>query len=326
MWELSQVAKESAARRTAIFQDIDRKDGPMWSQIYGICMDAVKGIETRVDNYGKPPPAPPAPAPEEPRARVSAPLRDDPIFNSKSGPTTLRNGVGKAVGQITQSPGVSPMSKLSPLAKKRFKDLTDRVLNTEQQASVSPDHMMGQVRQAGLWLMGYEYFGAMFRHEFRSEFAATVLGTPYAEPTLYANAIAALAQLGAHSLTEDEFGNVHRDVPSIIRTLTAVIKKVEALKLRFPVHWTDAKGIRSSPEVDQVLDAARAGLDQVVSKFEPYSTDLRLSLTDIRLAKEAAAKPQQTKPQEVKPKAVEKSESKRVRRREDKRPEMEQVR
>lgn len=331
MWELARLSEESAARRVGIFQDIDRKDGPMWSQVYAICMEAVKSIETRVDDYGKVAAPAPPPPPEEPKQRVSAPLRDDPIFSSKSGP---RGGFEKVTGP-------SPMSKLSPIAKRTWNEAKDRVLSKEQQQVVSKDHLESQAEHMWLNFMNLDYIGFMFRREFRTEFAAAVLGTPYAEPTLSVNAIISLCQLAANSLTEDEFGNVHRDVPSIIRTLTSVVKKVEALKERFPVHWTDVKAVKECPEVDQVLDAARAGLNQVVARFEPYSSDLRLSLTDLRLAKEAAAptvveppKPkrktvQMEEPKEVKkvePKEINRSEPRRVQRRENRRREMEEVR
>jgi nucleoporin NDC1 len=302
MWELSQVAEESAVRRAAIYQDIDRKDGPMWSQVYAICMDVIKTMEARVDNYGKPAAPPPtAPPVDEPKQRFTAPLRDDPIFNTKSGPKSFRDDLGKTIGQITNSPGSSPLSKLSPIAKKKWTETTDRFKGGEK----TSQQLQGQFGQWALSMMENDVIGALFRHKFSNEFAAAVLGEPYAETALYIHAILALTWLAVNSLAEDEFGNVHRDVPSIIRTLTSVIKKTEALKHKFPIHWTDPKGVRRCPEVDTVLDAARVGLERVVAKFEPYSTDLRLSLTDLRLAKEASTKPVEEVPQPASRPAVE---------------------
>lgn len=261
----------------------------MWAQVYAICMEVVKAVETRVDNYGKPLAPPPAQPAVEPRQRVSAPLREDPIFTSKAASKSMRGEVEKRLSQVARSPGSSPASKLSPLAKKTFKEATDRVLTKEQQEMVSPEHLKSQFEQWTLNLMSIDSVAALFQQDFRTQFAAAVLGTPYAEPTLLINAVHVLCHLSVHSLAEDQFGNVHRDVPSIIRTLTSVIKKLEAFRQSFPIHWTDVKSKRESPEVDEVLNALRAGLGQVVAKFEPYSSDLRLTLADIRLAKEAAA-------------------------------------
>ncbi|EGX94198.1 nuclear envelope protein [Cordyceps militaris CM01] len=308
MWELAIIAQDFDAQRKAIFADIDRKDGPMWSQVYTICMAVLKGMEERVDAYGKPLlPAVPVKAPEEPRQRVSAPLKQDQIFTKGSVP---RGGVDKAWDQIARSPGTSPIAELSPLAKKTWKQTRDRMLTKEQQEAVSKESIRSYVDHAASYLLKLEWIGSVFRQDFATEFAATVLGQPYAEPTVYIHATQALCQLAIRSLAEDQYGKVHRDVPSIIRVLTAIIKKVEGLKARFPIHWTDSSRRRESPEVDQVIDAMRLGLEQVVAKFEPYSSDLRLNLTDLRLAKEAMTKPQaaaEPQPVKVTKKTTEKS-------------------
>lgn len=288
MWELACIAEGFPARRQAILEDIDRKDGPMWSQVYAICLDIVKAVEAHIDDYGKAPAAPPVQSVAEPKQRVSAPLRDDPIFTSGSAPRSMRGEVEKRLSQAALSPGDSPASKLSPIAKKTWKEAKDRVLTKEQQQVVSPEHIKSQLEHWTLNMMKVDVIAALFQHDFRTQFAAAVLGTPYAEPTLCINAIHVLCQLSVHSLAEDQFGNVHRDVPSIIRTLTSVIRKLNAFRSTFPVHWTDTRRKTASPEVDKVLQALKTGLSQVLDKFEPYSSDLRLTLSDVRLAKEAA--------------------------------------
>ncbi|KND94549.1 hypothetical protein TOPH_01304 [Tolypocladium ophioglossoides CBS 100239] len=329
----SESKDANGTRRQAIYCDIDRKDGPMWAQVYAICMEVLKSIESRVDEYGKPAvAAAPEPAATVPKQRVFAPLRQDSIFYHQGHTTGLKGGVEAAWDQLARAPGATPVSELSPLAKKTWKGAKDRMLSKEQQEALSPDRLRGEFEQWTASVMKIELVGALFRHDFRTRFAAAVLGTPYAEPALYVNTAQALCQLSVHSLAEDQFGNVHRDVASIVRTLTAVIRKVEALKVRFPSHWTDPTGVKESPEVDQILDVLRTGLEQVVAKFEPYSSDLRLSLGELRMAKEAAAKPEEPAPRAQdamgKPKSVEeeKTESRRAQRREQQRIEMEQVR
>ncbi|KAF7543973.1 hypothetical protein G7046_g9891 [Stylonectria norvegica] len=296
MWELAFIAQGFQTRRQAIYEDIDRKDGPMWSQVYAICMDVVLAVEKRIDDYGKPPAPPPAAPVAEPKQRSTAPLRDDPIFTSGVAPRhSIRGEVEKRLGQVARSPGSSPASQLSPLAKKTWREAKDRVLTKEQQEAVSPEHLRSQFEEWTLRLMKVDAVAAVFKQEFRTQFAAAVLGSPFAEPTLCINAIHVLCQLSVYSLAEDQFGNVHRDVPNIIRTLTAVISKLEAFRQTFPIHWTDLDSKRESPEVDAVLDALRTGLGQVLVQFEPYSSDLRLTKADLRFAKEAAAVPEEKK-------------------------------
>ncbi|KIE02563.1 nuclear envelope protein, partial [Metarhizium majus ARSEF 297] len=334
MWELALIARDFEVRRQAIFCDIDRKDGPMWSQVYSICMELLKQMETRVDEYGKPPPsafAQPNPVVEA-KQRTTAPVRREAIFTKKGETPGLLGGVEKALDQIARTPGSSPVSELSPLAKKTWKDAKDRMLTREQQEALSPEHLRSEFGNWTTSLLRIGYIGRLFRHDFRTRIAGVVLGTPYAEPTLYTNAAQALCLLAVHSLVEDQFGNVHRDVPSIIRTLTAVIRKVEGLYQRFPLHWTDPSGTKESPEVDQILDALRTGLEQVVAKFEPYSSDLRLSLGDLRLAKEAMVKPEKEAPAPrekelvVKPKTIDEKNVEPSRNRREFKPQMEQAR
>jgi nucleoporin NDC1 len=211
----------------------------------------------------------------------------------------MRSEVEKRLGQVARSPGESPASKLSPIAKKTWKEAKDRVLTKEQQELVAPEHLKGQFEQWTLRMMEIDVIAALFQQDFRTQFAAAVLGTPYAEPTLCINAIHVLHHLSVHSLAEDQFGNVHRDVPSIIRTFTTVIKKLEAFRIEFPLHWTDVSCKRVSPEVEKVVDALKTALQQVLASFEPYSSDLRLTLTDIRLAKEACADAKKSEMAEV---------------------------
>ncbi|KAG5922000.1 hypothetical protein E4U53_003739 [Claviceps sorghi] len=312
----------------------------MWSQVYGICMDLLKQIEDGVDEYGSPPPsaaAQPVAQATQPKQRVSAPLRQDPIFTNTGEAAGLLGGVEKALDQLARAPGTSPVSELSPLAKKTWRDAKDRMLSKEQQEALSPDHLRSELGNWTTTLMEFEVIGGLFRHDFRTRLAGVVMGKPYAEPELYVHAIQALCHLAVHSLAEDPFGNVHRDVPTIIRTFTAVIGKVEGLKQDLPMHWTDPTGNRDSPEVDQLLDALRSGLEQVVAKFEPFSHDLRLSPGDLRLAKEVMVKPQREEPAaaekkepRAKPKAVEANKAEASRgqqqRRGSRRPEMVQAR
>jgi len=292
MWELSFIARDFEVRRKAIFEDIDRKDGPMWSQICVICLNLIKSIEGRIDDYGKPPalPKPIEVPPTEARGRVTAPQKDDPVFQTKPAPKTMRSEVEKVIGQVARSPGHSPVTQLSPVAKKTLRSATDKLLSKEQQEALSSGHIANQFHGRIMAVVQNEWIGHWFRHDFRNRFTAAVLGTPEAEPTLYMNAATVLSLLAVHSLAEDKFGNVHRDVPGIVRTLTSVINKIETFKKGFPLHWTDVAKDKSTPEVDLVVDALKMGLAQVVAEFEPYSNDLRLTLKDMRMAKEAAAK------------------------------------
>ncbi|KAL1879998.1 hypothetical protein VTK73DRAFT_6388 [Phialemonium thermophilum] len=286
MWELAFIARDYENRRKAIYEDIDRKDGPMWSQVYVICLDVIKSVEARIDNYGKTPShnTGTASVPIESHRRPSQALKQDPILQSTPQKKTFRNKVEDAVSQIATSPGQPP--QLSPIAKKAMTSAKDKLLQLQREATGSDDPQSLFKTLALKFLSSSA--GWPFRQEYNRRLTAAVLGTPYGEPSLYINAISALSQLTVHSLKEDKYGNVQRDVATILRTMTSVTRKLESFKSQFPTHWTDVTPRQDAPEVDAILAALRNGLANLVDAFGPYARDLRLSLTDIRLAKEAA--------------------------------------
>lgn len=295
MWELALIARDYAARRQSIFDDIDRKDGPMWSQIYALCLDNIRSIERRIEAYGKPAtPAPGTelvPAPRQPRERISQPLKTDDVSAPRlaAKASTMRDTVSKAI----TSPGKTPIESLLPKIKKGAVLVADRVMTGQQKEAIRPEALRGYLGTLSLRVLALPYIGPLFQQTFDRQLAKAVLGTPYAETSVYMNAAFALSQLAVCSLAEDKYGNVQRDVATIIRTFTAVIRKLEAFRDGFPTHWTDMSQSRQCPEVSEVVAALKDGLGALVEGFGPYSSDLRLSRADMRMAREAATKTQE---------------------------------
>ncbi|KAK4455106.1 nucleoporin protein Ndc1-Nup, partial [Podospora aff. communis PSN243] len=286
MWELAFIARDYEDRRKAIYEDIDRKGGPMWTQIYGICLEILKSIETRIDDYGKPP-TPANPGAEEtvePKKRTTAPPKEDAIFQSTPQKPKFLEEVEKVVNQATIAPGQG--SQLSPLAKKALASGKTGLLKVQNKVTGSDDPQ-GLFKELALKVLR-SAAGWPFRQEYGRRLAHAVLGAPYGEPSLYINTVSALSLLAAQSLTEDKYGNVQRDVATIIRTLTTITKKLETFSTKLTPHWTDVNTVKACPEVEGVLVALKEALGQLIKEFAPYQRDLRLSLTDMRLAKEAA--------------------------------------
>lgn len=266
----------------------------MWSHIYVICLDIIKAMEARIDGHGKPTPAPvvePEPV-IQPKGRSTAPLKEEPIFRARAPSKSMRGEVEKALSQVARAPGESPISQLSPLAKKTLQGARDKVLSKEQQEALSSPQITSQMQAWALTVIRYPYVGWIFRQSFRRRITPAVFGVPYAEPSHHVHAVEVLSTLAVHSLAEDKFGNVHRDVATIIRTFTRVTKKLESFKENFPVHWTDVENQKHAPEVEVLLKTLKKGLSEVVQAFEPYSRELRLTRTDIREAREASAQPE----------------------------------
>ncbi|KAI1424841.1 nucleoporin protein Ndc1-Nup [Xylaria sp. FL1777] len=290
MWELAFIAREYTTRRQSIFEDIDRRDGPAWSQIYALCLDTIRNIEHRIDEFGKAPVpilgTEPVSSPAQPRERISQPLRGSDL----SAPRHVAKSslVADTVSKLVTSPGRTPAEDWLPVIKKRAGQVADRVLTQQQKEAVRPHALRGYLGTLSLRVLALPVIGPIFQQTFGRRLAKAVLGTPYAETSVYINAAYALSQLAVHSLAEDRYGNVQRDVPTIIRTFTVVIRKLETFRDGFSLHWTDLSQNRQCPEVSEVLTALKDGLRALVTAFGPYSGDLRLSRADMRLAREAA--------------------------------------
>ena len=301
VWELAFIARDHEDRRKLIYEDIDRKDGPMWSQVFQICLDIVKSMEARIDSLSKKPPSETEmdmakkAQEEKEKAKEEAErkkrnkfIKEDPIFVST--PDAKKKSFIREVEAEAKKAGTAggQTSPLRPIAEKAYATAKEQIAKGLGSTGEDPHHLVKNTAMAVL----NSPVGGMFRQEYNRYVETIVLGSPYGEPSLYINAIYALAQFSVHSLNEDKYGNVQRDVATIIRTLTTLTRKVEKFKKDTPNHWTDVKKDRKTPEVDQVLTALREALNDLVSSFEPYARDLRLSLTDVRLAKEAAALPE----------------------------------
>jgi nucleoporin NDC1 len=296
-WELAFIACDYEDRRKAIYEDIDRKDGPMWSQVYAICLETIKELESRIDNYGKTPvPITPAvvDAVEMGRQLPEKSFKGKPFAESEPPRKTLVGEVGKSVGKYVSNVATDPSqpSRLSPIgkaageAKQKLIEMRKQMAEADDGGDGVNNPLQGRARALLSSSAGWP-----FRQEFHRRLTAAVFGAPHGEPSLYINMVTALSQLAVHSLQEDKYGNVQRDVAQVVRTLTAVTQKLDSFKKGFPLHWTDVHKDRNSPEVDAVLEALKDGLSDVVLKFERYSRDLRLSMTDMRLAREAIGVP-----------------------------------
>ncbi|KAL2265743.1 hypothetical protein VTJ83DRAFT_6843 [Remersonia thermophila] len=288
VWELALIARDFPDRRRAIYEDIDRKDGPMWSQVYKICTDILQTLEANVDAYTAPPPQPePAPAADpaaEEKHRTLHPPRDDDIFQPVPQSKGLRGQAEKAATQTVLAPGQG--SPLRPAAQRAVETARQRLVDFQREATGTGDQP-GLLRDKALGLL-QSPLGWPFRQHYRRRVARAVLGAPYGEPNLYANAAYALGGLAAHSLHEDKYGHVQRDVAALVRTLTALARRLDAFRAELPAHWTDVDAVRECPEADQVRVALRDALRTLVEAFGPYARDLRLTLADMRLAREAA--------------------------------------
>jgi hypothetical protein len=208
------------------------------------------------------------------------------IFSQQPKPGSIGVHV-QAVGNFAKDHGQSPPSALSPRSRKLLDKAEGVVLTQEQKEVLATQGLVGLFKDWIGWVLQTSA-GKPFRQEYRRKMAAIVLGQPYGDVGVIVDAIDALTRFAVCSLKEDKYGNVQRDVKLIIRTFTNTVTKLEGFKKSIGVHWTDIEKRQESPETDTILVALKSGLEKLIEAFGDYSEDLRLSQSEMRMAREAA--------------------------------------
>jgi nucleoporin NDC1 len=307
-WELVYIAQRFEGRRRNIFEDIDRAGGSTWSQLLTICLDVVNGMEARITSFQNPqrpvsqatakslgiqdPALPPSP---ELLPRIAQPVGDGinasgDIFTNPPLEKGKSRRAAVAMGRFVKGHGQSPPESISSKSKSLLSKAEETVLSQQQQQSLSQQGVTGLFRKQFIQILESP-LGWPFRQEYRRRLTATVLGAPYGDVGIIVDAIDSLTRFAVGSLTEDKFGNVQKDVKAIMLAFTSAIVKLESFRRDIGIHWTDVQRKQECPEVDTILAALRGALNALIDAFEEYATDLKISRTEMRMAKEAATAP-----------------------------------
>jgi hypothetical protein len=227
--------------------------------------------------------------------RIAQPLGDGikesgDIFTNPPQPKGESRRAAVAMGRFVKAHGQSPPESLSSKSKALISKAEQTVLNQEQQQALSNQGVTGLFRKQFMQILESP-LGWPFRQEYRRRVAATVLGTPYGDVGIIVDAIDSLTRFAVGSLTEDKYGNVQKDVKTIILTFTRAIIQLENFRAQIGMHWTDVQQKQESPEVDTILAALRGDLNALIEAFGEYAADLRINQADMRRAREAATAP-----------------------------------
>ena len=216
--------------------------------------------------------------------RLLQPLQDSPggLFMESQQPTSKRGYAVEAVASFAKANGQSASPDWG------VRDYLAPIIA----------QTVTQFRDQATWFLRIP-LGIPFRQEYRRRIAAVVLGTPYGEVSIIVDAIDALTRFAVCSLKEDKYGNVQRDIRSIVQTFTNTILALERLKGTFNFHWTDVDQVKDCPETDVLLAAMRGGLQEILDAFSEYYEVLRLTKSELRIAKEAATPPVEGRPVEM---------------------------
>lgn len=298
-WELALITDAFPDRRKTIYAEMERKNAPTFQQVTHHCLAEIKLLIDRL-NVGLDPTYQPAassaassaasqPAPPlDLVPQISQPIKDDKeVVALPPKPSTKREWLGTVATGIVKSHS-SPENSQQAYGREAINRGLKKAQESAQQAETITSTASDKFLASPL--------GHVFSHSLPRRAKLIVLGAPYSHLSLVCNAVTALSNLAVFSITEDQIGRFHNTVPSIIRTFTAAINKIDAYMSSLQVHWSDKETLakpeaerKKIPEVDQVRECLQQGLQNILAGFEKYLGGMGMSMLEISDAKKAAA-------------------------------------
>jgi nucleoporin NDC1 len=291
-WELALITDSFPDRRKTIYGELERKKAPTYEQVTDICLSEIKFLIERLNIALDPSWRPqPSTGPQEPTPpvklvpQISQPLKADQITAAPPKPTSKWDLVSSTAADIAKShssPGNAQQAYGRDALNKGIKKASEGAQQAESLVGTYYNKLVASP------------LGWPFRHSLQRTASVVVLGAPYSRISLICNAISALTNLTTFSLKQDELGHFHHGVPSIIRVFTTAIAKIDAYMATVHIHWSDYESLkkteeeqRTVPQVSEVRECLREGLERIVGTFNEFLGGMGLSKLEIVEAKKA---------------------------------------
>jgi nucleoporin NDC1 len=283
-WELAFISQSFENRRRSIYQEIDRNGGSTWSQLLALSLNEVKSIQSRIHTFRNGP-APktstvPPSAVEYYEPVATQPKSDTNILSPSKPPASYRDLTRRKIDDYIKSkgshPGAENPAKL--LIERGAKEVIDRAnIQPKVIRANASGYMAGFLRSPA---------GYPFRQTFPRLITSVVCGTPFSRSSIIIDAISAISKLAAQSITEDQPGQVQKDIPTLTRSLADALGEVEGFVASTAPHWTDVEfqenQRRSAPEVEAVIEALRTGIEDILLAFGEYFGSMGVSAQEVR--------------------------------------------
>lgn len=297
-WELSFIAQKFADRRKNIFSDIDREGGPAWSQILEAAVETISDITSRIQQENNPPAPEPPVDDEKPQLqletlpRLTDPPKEENILLARPPPQSVTGRLGESLGSAARSYGQAPdwTPAARAKAKQAITQASNVILSPERKARLLRSPLVSKTKalppakiqpgNSSFWsLFSDAPLLIPFRQSRTQRLRSVIFGTPHSMAASIIDAVDAIGKLLVASLSEDPYGKVQADVPSVITLWTDTIDEVESF-----VRGEEPDG--PLPEdIDVLLHTLRTSLKEMLDAFEPYAGDIGLDAKKLRAAK-----------------------------------------
>ncbi|ETI22324.1 hypothetical protein G647_06398 [Cladophialophora carrionii CBS 160.54] len=288
-WELAIIAQRHKDRRKAIFEDIERPTGPMWTQMMQAGLNVLQELQLRI--AGPPAANPGVPETVKPLPRLLPEMQTQSIFAPDSKPSRAERLASplKQFGS-TRQPWHPPIEQTA-------KQVENRLLEYAKPSGAEPKSSYGLVES---WTteLRRSRLGWFFNSTNTAKINATILGNPYGNAAVLIDVIEALTKMQVASLTEDTYGKATPTVPDTVRTFTKTLNLVEDYVAR------NKQGVvEGIEEVEIIIERLRASLKELLSAFQVYLIDQGLGIAELNQAKKAIQAPSTIPQSQEKPKS-----------------------
>jgi nucleoporin NDC1 len=297
-WEMAIIAQNHPDRRKAIFTDIDRPSGPIWTEMLEAALKVLQQADERLI-----PPTPEAAPSDEVQTIDSLPhIIPETRGGDVIAPATpsRRNLVAKLAVAGAKRLGTTP---------EPWRPKLDEAVKLIESSKAAGKAAAAEIKQSPVaWL---------FTSSTASTVNATVLGSPYGNAAILVDAIELVTRMLVSSLQEDLYGNAMRGVPAAVRQFTTTITLIET--------FMDDKALRDGTvfEVDIILARLKAGLAELLAAFQNFLSETALGIAELNAAKKASM-PKKISLQDVAKEPARKERAHADRSRRDQQPERQQ--
>lgn len=315
-WELCVISHLWPERRKTFFTEVARDGISTWSQISQLCLDEIEAVSHRIKAAQAPARHEQEKALQEFEHKQQQQQQQQASSMPKIGDQTLvadrdilrnRGGgdLGRAVGNMAKSIGQSPgaANPLTPRARQALKYGMNQTISQDRQERWRKEGISHELGGWMMWILRQPGIGWVFQRTFSARTTAVLFSAPYSKKSDLEHATKSLVKLATCSLTEDDYGQVAKDIPRVVRTLTTIIIEIEQFVANLAPDWTDVEfGPRRSrgtagelvevpardvPDVQEMLAVLKSGLEQILLAFGEYTGTLGLSMKEVREAREA---------------------------------------
>lgn len=305
-WELYLICTRFDGRRRSIFTEVDRKPESTWAQVSSLCLAQITAISTRIKHAQEPVDYQKKTAESELQRKqqehMIAQQRAEQLGLPKIANQKVQNDrdvfvkrkpdmvhtVGAIAKSFGQSPGAS--NPVTPRARRALAWTEQKTGGRERWSKE------GLSKEANSYAISFlkSPVGAYFRQTFARRVHAVIFGVPHSNKVNIVHASRSLSTLAVCSLKEDDFGQAAKDIPAIVRTYTTTITDIQKFIAGLAPSWTDVyfdyETGRDVPEVTEVMDVLKSGLEEVMLAFGEYASALGLTKKEMREAQEAVGR------------------------------------